>query len=125
LVGVLVDQEKAGEVAESRFYYELDELVILDMAISMYAMKFFRERGYGQQMMITPYMLRKSVEQEICYFQAFEDTILQVDGGMVLLPSSEHSIVAYYKDKTFTPEELPRRILAWSPCLRREVDDHA
>lgn len=131
LVGKYVDQEKAGDVAQSRFYYELDELVILDFALSMYAMEFFRGRDFTQ-MMVTPYMLRKAVEAEICYIEAFEDTIFEVpdqdsegeQNNLVLLPSSEHSIVAYYLDTIFKEEELPRRVLAWSPCFRREAGSH-
>lgn len=131
LVGKYVDQEKAGNVAQSRFYYELDELVILDFALSMYAMEFFRGREF-KQMMVTPYMLRKSVEAEICYIEAFEDTIFEVpdpdaegdQNNLVLLPSSEHSIVAYYLDTIFKEDELPRRVLAWSPCFRREAGSH-
>ena len=127
LVGSLVDQEAAGEVAQSRFYYELDDLVLLDFAISMWAMEFFRSRGF-ERMMVTPYMLRKSVEERICYIEAFEDTIFEVpdkddneSGDLVLLPSSEHSIVAYYLDTIFRPDELPKRVTAWSPCFRREA----
>ena len=131
LVGKYVDQEKAGDVAQSRFYYELDELVILDFALSMYAMEFFRGREFTQ-MMVTPYMLRKAVEAEICYIEAFEDTIFEVpdqdsegdQNDLVLLPSSEHSIVAYYLDTIFKEDELPRRVLAWSPCFRREAGSH-
>ena len=127
LVGSLVDQETAGAVAQSRFYYELDDLVLLDFAISMWAMEFFRSRGF-EQMMVTPYMLRRSIEERICYIEAFEDTIFEVpdkddqeSGDLVLLPSSEHSIVAYYLDTIFRPDELPRRVTAWSPCFRREA----
>ena len=131
LVGRYVDQEKAGEVAQSRFYYELDELVILDLALSMYAVEFFRGRGF-EKLMVTPYMLRKAVEAEICYIEAFEDTIFEVPdpdaegtaGNLVLLPSSEHSIVAYYLDTLFKEEDLPKRVLAWSPCFRREAGSH-
>ena len=131
LVGQYVDQEKAGQVAQSRFYYELDELVILDLALSMYAVEFFRGRGF-EKLMVTPYMLRKAVEAEICYIEAFEDTIFEVPdpdaegdaGNLVLLPSSEHSIVAYYLDTLFKEEELPKRVLAWSPCFRREAGSH-
>ena len=127
LVGSLVDQQTAGEVAQSRFYYELDDLVLLDFAISMWAMEFFRGRGF-EQMMVTPYMLRRTIEERICYIEAFEDTIFEVpdkddqeSGDLVLLPSSEHSIVAYYLDTIFQPDELPRRVTAWSPCFRREA----
>jgi seryl-tRNA synthetase len=125
MVGSLIDQEIAGEVAQTKFFYELDELVLLDLALSMYAVEFFRGRDWNGKTMIPPYMLRQSVEEQICYFEAFEDTIFRVnDEGLVLLPSSEHAIVAYYRDTIFDQEQLPLRILAWSPSFRREAGAH-
>lgn len=128
LVGGLIDQDIAGEVAQTKFYFEFGDMVILDMALSMFAVEFFRAKGYAQQLMIPPYMLRQEVEEEICYFEAFQDTIFKVkeegEKDMVLLPSSEHAIVAYYREKLFAEEELPLRITAWSPCFRREAGSH-
>ena len=121
----LVDQEKAGEIASTRFYYEFDEIVILDLAISMYAMEFFRNKGYADKIMIPPYLMRKSIEKKITYFETFEDTVFEVTKDELLLtPSSEHSIVAYYDNKIFKEEELPLRITAWSPAFRREAGSH-
>jgi len=125
LVGKFIDQEKAGEVATSRFYYLFDELALLDFAISMYAIEFFRRKGYADKLMITPYMLKKDVEEKITYFEAFEDTIFEIDkDNLILIPTSEHSIVAYYKNTIFDQNDLPIRILAWTPCLRREAGAH-
>lgn len=125
LVGDLVDQDIAGDLAQSKFYFEFDGLVLLDLALTMHTVEFFRARGYADQLMIPPYLMRQEVEERICYFEAFEDTIFKVeDGNLVLLPSSEHVIVGYYRDKIFEAEELPRRILAWSPCFRREAASH-
>jgi len=125
LVGDLVDQEIAGKVAQSRFYYEFDELVILDFAITLYALEFFRARGYGQKLMITPYLLRRSVEERITYLEAFQDTIYEIEKDeFILLPSSEHSVVAYYMNRIFDREQLPLRVMAWSPCFRREAGAH-
>lgn len=125
LVGDLVDQDIAGDLAQSKFYFEFDGLVLLDLALSMHTVEFFRARGYADQLMIPPYLMRQEVEERICYFEAFEDTIFKVeDGNLVLLPSSEHVIVGYYRDKIFEADELPRRILAWSPCFRREAASH-
>ena len=125
LVGTYIDQEIAGNVALSRFYYEFDELVILDFAITMYALEFFRKKGYGDRLMITPYMMRKSVEERITYFEAFEDTIFEIEKDkLLLIPSSEHSIIAFYADTIFNEEDLPIRITAWSPSFRREAGSH-
>jgi len=125
LVGKLIDQEKAGDIAISRFYYLFDELVLLNFAISMYAIEFFKDKGYGDKLMITPYLMRRSVEEKITYFEAFEDTIFEIEkDNLLLIPSSEHSIIAYYKDTIFNPEDLPIRIIAWTPCFRREAGAH-
>ncbi len=125
LVGTLIDQEIAGEVAQTKFYFEFDEIVLLDMALSMYGMEFFRSRGWHGKIMIPPYMMRQAVEEQICYFEAFEDTIFKVnDEGLILLPSSEHAIVAHYRDTIFDDDDLPLRILAWSPSFRREAGSH-
>ncbi|HOC92365.1 MAG TPA: serine--tRNA ligase [bacterium] len=125
LVGRYIDQETAGKVSSSRFYYEFDELAILDLALGMYTVEFFRNKGYSDKIMITPYMMRKDVEERITYFEAFQDTIFEVEkDNLLLIPSSEHSIIAYYEDSILDEESLPMRILAWSPCFRREAGSH-
>ncbi len=123
LVGKLIDQEKAGELAMSRFYYLFDELVALDLAINMYAIEFFKNRGF-ERLVIPPFMMRRDVEARIAYLEAFKDTIFNVDDGMILIPTSEHGIIAYYEDTIFNPDNLPLRILAWSPCFRKEAGSH-
>ncbi|MFH1398567.1 MAG: aminoacyl--tRNA ligase-related protein [Candidatus Woesearchaeota archaeon] len=126
LVGKYIDQDKAAEIAQSRFYYEFDELVILDFALTMYALEFFRAKGYAAtKLMITPFMMKKAVEERITYFEAFQDTIFEIEKeGLLLIPSSEHSIVAYYENRIFEDGEFPLRVMAWSPCFRREAGSH-
>ncbi|MEM5828462.1 MAG: aminoacyl--tRNA ligase-related protein [Candidatus Aenigmatarchaeota archaeon] len=125
LVGKYIDQERAGEIAGSRFYYLFDELVPLVFAISMYAIDFFRKKGYADKLMITPYLIRKDIEQKITYFEAFEETIFEIEKeNLLLIPSSEHTILAYYKDTIFNQEDLPIRIIAWTPCFRKEAGVH-
>ena len=123
LVGKLIDQEKAGELAMSRFYYLFNELVALDLAINMYAIEFFKSKGFDR-LVIPPFMMRRDVEARIAYLEAFKDTIFPVDDDMILIPTSEHGIVAYYEGKLFDPDDLPLRTLAWSPCFRKEAGSH-
>jgi seryl-tRNA synthetase len=125
LVGKLIDQEKAGNIAASRFYYLFDDLVLLDLSIAMYGIEFFKNRGYSDRLMITPYVIKKDVEEKITYLEAFEDVIFGLDkDSLLLIPSSEHTILAYYADTIFNSEELPLRIMAFSPCFRREAGAH-
>jgi len=124
MVGTLVDQERGGDVAQSRFYYELDELVALDLALSLYSVEFFRGRGWNR-LMIPPYMMRRAVEEKTTYYEAFEDTIFEIEKDeLILIPSSEHPILAYFAERTFPAADLPVRVTAWSPCFRREAGAH-
>jgi seryl-tRNA synthetase (EC 6.1.1.11) len=50
----MVDTLKAGEVAGSRFYYLLDDLVWLDFALSLYAMEHLASKGFRP--IVPPYM---------------------------------------------------------------------
>jgi len=91
----------------------------------MYALEFFRAKGYAGKMMITPYLMRRSVEEKITYFEAFVDTIFEIEKeGLILIPTSEHSIIAYFEDTIFDADELPLRITAWSPSFRKEAGTH-
>jgi len=123
LVGKYIDQEKAGEISGSRFYYLFNELVFLDLAISMYSLDFFYKKGF-KNLMIPPYLVRKEVEEKITYYEAFKESIFEVEGDLILIPTSEHPIVAYYENKILEKEELPIKILAWSPAFRKEAGSH-
>ncbi len=123
LVGKYIDQDKAGELVMSRFYYLFDELVPLDLALHLYALEFFSKKTKFK-LVLPPFMFRKDVESRIAYLEAFKDTIFPVGDNLILIPTSEHVIVAYYEGKLFNPDELPLRIMAWSPCFRKEAGAH-
>ena len=117
----LVDTEKTSKIAGSRFYTERNCLVFLEFALNLYAIDFYRKKGF-KEVIIPPYFLRKSVEEKITYFSAFEDTIFKIEGeDLVLIPTSEHAILALYSNTTFRKKELPLRILAFSHAFRKEA----
>lgn len=120
----LVDTEIASKVSGSRFYFEFGDLVFLDFALSLYSLKFYKNKGYGF-VLIPPYLMKKEVESRITYYEAFKDSIYHVvEDNLILIPTSEHPIVTLYMDKVLREEELPIRILAWSPAFRKEAGAH-
>jgi len=119
----LADTQKAGEVAGSRFYYELNDLVILDLALSIEGIKFLMKRGYKP--MITPYMLKRDVLNGIITLDDFEDMMYKVEGeDLFLIGTAEHSITAYYFNEIIDEKNLPIKIVGWSPCFRKEAGAH-
>ncbi|NPA86628.1 MAG: serine--tRNA ligase [Candidatus Diapherotrites archaeon] len=119
----VVDTERAAKVAGSRFYYEKNELVFLDLALSMYALNKLVKKGFTP--LIPPYMVRRFVEEGSTYFTDFEDTIYKIEGeDLYLIPTAEHAIAGYHAGEIFEVGELPRRYVGWSPCFRKEAGSH-
>jgi len=119
----LADTKKAGEVAGSRFYFELNELAILDLALSIEGIKFLVRRGYKP--MITPYMLKREVLNGIITLDDFEDMMYKIEGEeLFLIGTAEHSITAYYFNEIIDEKDLPIKIVGWSPCFRKEAGAH-
>ena len=120
----LVDTDKAGTISGSRFYFEKNDLALMDLALSMYGMRFYRDLGYNT-ILVPPYMIRKDIESKITYYEAFKEAIYHiVEDELVLITTSEHPICAYYMNETFNSEDLPLKILAWSPAFRKEAGSH-
>ncbi|RLE68066.1 MAG: serine--tRNA ligase, partial [Thermoprotei archaeon] len=85
---------------------------------------FYSKKGFNN-IIIPPYLMRKSIEEKITYYEAFRDAIYHVvEGNLILITTSEHPIAAMYIDHTFREDELPLRILAWSPAFRKEAGAH-
>ncbi|RDD52193.1 serine--tRNA ligase, partial [Nanoarchaeota archaeon NZ13-N] len=119
----LADTEKASEVAGSRFYYEIGNFALWDLALSIEGVKFLEKRGYRP--MITPYLLKRDVLNGIITLDDFEDMMYKIEGDeLFLIGTAEHSITAFYYDSIIEERELPIKVVGWSPCFRREAGAH-
>ncbi len=120
----LVDTDTAAKIAGARFYIEKNILPLLDFALSMYALHFYVNKGFDN-IVVPPYLMRRSIEEKITYYESFKESIYHVvEDDLILITTSEHPIVAMYMDHTFNEEDLPLRILAWSPAFRKEAGAH-
>jgi len=120
----LADTELAGKMAGARFYIEKNELVFLDFALTLYALEFYKKKGFDY-VIVPPYLMKRDVEERITHITTFEDAIYTTrEDDLILIPTSEHPICAMFIDRVFLERELPLRILAWSPAFRREAGAH-
>ncbi len=119
----IADTDKGGKVGGSRFYYQKNELTLLDLALSNYALEKLHNKGF--QLMTPPFLVKKWVEECGTSMDAFEDTLYKVeDHDLYLIPTSEHPLAAYFQDTILKTEELPKRLAGYSPCFRREAGSH-
>ncbi len=119
----LADEAKGAELAGARFYYKMNELTLLNLALSLHAVKMLRERGF--RLMTPPYLVKRQVEMMATSMDAFEEAIYKVEGeDLYLIPTSEHPIAAYNSNTTFKEVELPLRLGGFSTSFRREAGAH-
>ncbi|MCL5680898.1 MAG: serine--tRNA ligase [Candidatus Thermoplasmatota archaeon] len=119
----LIDLETAAKVSGSRFYYLLGDLVILENAIELYALKMLREKGFT--VVEPPFMLNKEATNGATDFTAFEDTLYKVEGeDLYLIATSEHPLASYHSDQILEARSLPQFYAGRSPCFRREAGAH-
>ncbi len=116
----LADTDKAGEVAGSRFYYEFGKLVLLDLALALFAINHLMKKGYKP--VIPPYMLRLEIINSVLDYETFKDMIYKIEGeDLVLIGTAEHPLTALYANEIFEEDDLPIKLVGWSPCFRKEA----
>lgn len=123
LVLGLVDTRRAGKVAGSRFFYMLEDLVWLDLALMMFAMDRLTRKGF--RLVIPPYMLKGEVYRGVTPLEDFMDAIYKIDGeDLFLISTSEHPLVSMHAREEIQDSNLPLLYAGVSPCFRREAGAH-
>ncbi len=120
----LIDIEKAGLVAGSRFYYLKNEAVLLEIALIKFV--FDTLLPYGFIPIIPPYFIKEKYYRgmgRITGADREERYYLEKD-ELFLIGSAEHTIGPYHAEEILEEDELPKRYLGFSPCFRREAGSY-
>ncbi len=114
------DLERAAKVSGARFYYLMNELVILDLALVRFALDRLIEKGFTP--VIPPYMVHRFVEEGVTSFDDFEDVIYKVeDENLYLIPTAEHPLAGLHANEIIEGKDLPLLYVGFSPCFRKEA----
>jgi seryl-tRNA synthetase len=117
----LIDTERAGKVAGSRFGYLKNELPLLEFALINLVMYIARKEKFVP--VIPPVMLKEEMARGTGYFEATDEkeAYFLAEDKMFLAGTSEQPMVAMHADEILNEKELPKRYVAFSTCFRREA----
>jgi len=119
----LIDAERASKVAGHGFYYLKGTLVLLDLAITAYAIDFMTKRGF--QLVEPPFMMHKRPYIGAADLETFEDQLYKVEGeDLCLIATAEHPLAALFMNEVIEQKDLPIKLVGFSTNFRKEVGAH-
>ena len=118
-----LDKDAAARVTGNGFYYLMGDIARLHSAVLAYARDFMIDKGFTY--CIPPYMIRSDAVNGVMSFEEKEAMMYKIEGeDLYLIGTSEHSMIAKFKDQLLKEEELPITMTSYSPCFRKEVGAH-
>lgn len=118
-----LDKEAAGRVSGNGFYYLIGDIARLHSAVLAYARDFMIDKGFTY--CIPPYMIHSDAVDGVMSFEEKENMMYKIEGeDLYLIGTSEHSMIAKFKDQLLKESELPITMTSYSPCFRKEVGAH-
>ena len=118
-----IDLDSARRVAGNGFYYLTGNIARLHSAILTYARDFMINKGFTY--CIPPFMIRSDAVDGVMSFEEKENMMYKIEGeDLYLIGTSEHSMIARFKDQLIDENSLPYTLTSYSPCFRKEVGAH-
>ena len=118
-----LDKEAAGRVSGNGFYYLMGDIARLHSAVLAYARDFMIDKGFTY--CIPPYMIRSAAVDGVMSFEEKDNMMYKIEGeDLYLIGTSEHSMIAKFKDQILDEKDLPITMTSYSPCFRKEVGAH-
>jgi seryl-tRNA synthetase len=119
----LIDLERAAKISGARFYFLKNELVLMNQALTNYALDFLVENGF--QLIQPPYMLKNDAIKGSIIMDDFEDVIYKIENeDLYMIGTSEHAMASMHMDEILDSKDLPLRYGSISPCFRKEAGAH-
>ncbi len=118
-----LDKEAAARVTGNGFYYLMGDIARLHSAVLAYARDFMIDKGFTY--CIPPFMIRSAAVDGVMSFAEKENMMYKIEGeDLYLIGTSEHSMIAKFKDQILKESDLPITMTSYSPCFRKEVGAH-
>ena len=118
-----LDKDAAARVSGNGFYYLMGDIARLHSAVLTYARDFMINKGFTY--CIPPYMIHGDAVNGVMSFQEKENMMYKIENeDLYLIGTSEHSMIAKFKDQIINESELPITMTSYSPCFRKEVGAH-
>lgn len=114
------DFPAATKITGSNFALYKNDAVRLMYALTQLMIKTNVKHGFD--LMLPPYLANTKSLESSGQLPKFADGVYKIqDEDLYLIPTSEVSLLNYYRDTVFEEGDLPKRLTSWTSCFRREA----
>ena len=117
----MVDFERGTKTSGFRGYFMKNDGALLEMAIWSYVMDKWSALGFTP--MLVPSMVKREALIGSGYLPQGEDDLYK-DGDDYLAGTGEVAAMYYYSGEVLSHTDLPKKMIVWSPCFRKEAGSH-
>jgi seryl-tRNA synthetase len=122
LASKMVDFERGVKVHGFRGYFLINDGAMLSVALWNYARDFYLKKGF--EFFLPPAIVKKEFFYGTGHLPSDAQDLFATQDDDYLSGTAEVPLMAYFSNETIDKSELPKRILAFSPCFRREAGSY-
>jgi seryl-tRNA synthetase len=116
------DLDRGAKVAGFRGYFLKNDGALLSFAIWQFVMNSMVKKGFTP--MVVPSMLRKESFMGTGYLPQSEEDLYKTQDDLYLAGTAEVGTMGYFSEETLELSDLPKKMISFSPCFRREAGAH-
>ncbi len=120
----LIDTERAAKISGTRFGFIKNQAAILEFALTRFAFDILQKEGFAP--ILPPAMVKKEIMEASGHLMPWDidERYYLPKDEMLLVGTSEQSVVPYFMNETLEEKDLPKRFVAFSTCFRREAGSY-
>ena len=121
----MMDFELAAKLTGSRFVVMSSKIALLHRAIAQFMLDVHtREHGYKE--INLPFVVKNEVLYGTGQLPKFEEDQFRLDDDrdFYLIPTAEVPLTNFVRDTIVSPEDLPMKLTAHTPCFRKEAGSY-
>jgi len=118
----MADLERGTKVSGFRGYFLKNDGALLSFALWQFAMDELVKEGFSP--IIAPSLVRRETLMGTGYLPQGEEDLYKTQDGEYLAGTAEVATMGHFMDDTLSKNDLPKKIVSFSPCFRREAGAH-
>ncbi|MCI4325744.1 MAG: serine--tRNA ligase [Thermoplasmata archaeon] len=119
----ILDTERGAKVSGEGFYFLVGDGARLEMALITFMRETHRKAGYTE--LLPPILISSASMTGTGQLPKFaEDSYKTVLDDLWLAPTAEVPLTNLYRDEVLLGTDLPLKVMAFTPCFRREAGGH-